>query len=156
GLQEVAVLEAVVAVALHRRGAVEQPGNSVIGNVVLGLMEVAEGGSGRRPEAERERRRQTEAPVLRDVAARDLRIVPHYVETERRAIAERGKRLIEVGRDASRLVRSHLHIAVEEAAFTRRFGALVERAARGAAAEGRGGRSFQHLHFLGVERVAIV
>ena len=46
GAQEIAVLEAIVVVPIDRRRAVEQPGNAVVGNVVRGLVKVAEDQAG--------------------------------------------------------------------------------------------------------------
>ena len=65
------MLEAVVIVASYRRGSVEEPWNAVVGIVVGLLVEIAERKPRRRAETKRQRRRNAEAAILRDVAARD-------------------------------------------------------------------------------------
>ena len=85
------------------------------------------------PETERERGRDAEAAILRDVAAGDALIDAHQVEAERCFLSER---LVDVGGDAARSVAAEDQTTVDEGAVDGNLAFLIHDAASRAAAEG--------------------
>ena len=155
-VEEGAVLEAVVVGAVDRRRLVEVPGDAVVGDVPGGEVEVRQSQLGRAVEAERDRRRDAPAAILRDVAAGDVVLVAHGGQLERRAGAERGNRLVDVGRDAVGLGRADEELGAQRGLHRRELRRLVDDAARGSAAELRGGGSLEDFDLLEMEGVAVV
>ena len=88
GLQIIAMLKAVIVAALDRSGAIEQPGDAVVGRVVGAFMQIAECEAGRRAQSESQRGSDAIAPALGDIPSRELRVVPHQVQPESRATSE--------------------------------------------------------------------
>ena len=87
---EVVVLEAVVVVARHVRGARAEPRQAVIGTVVRGLQQVAQRDLRIRVEAERETRRDTETLRFHR-ATFGLAVMREHVQPERRRVAEQAR-----------------------------------------------------------------
>src|SRR5262249_2343281 len=88
GAQVISVAEAVIVVARDRRGLVEKPGNSVIGNFVGLLIQVAERHASTGSQAKRQGGRDSVAAVFRHIAASHTSLCAHQVEAEAGAFAE--------------------------------------------------------------------
>src|ERR1700759_3496342 len=132
GPEKIAVFEAVIIVPIDRRWSIEEPGNTVVGIVVGLLVQIAEREPRRRAETERERRRNSEAPILRDISPRDSLIDAHQIETQRSLFADR---LVDVGRDATRRVAAKHQRAIDERAIDGNFAPLIDDTAGGTSAE---------------------
>ncbi len=90
GAQEVAPGEAVVVIAIHRRGAVVKPRNAIVRNVVRVLMEIAEGCRVGVPDAESECGRNPEPAVFRDIPPGYIAFIAHHVQPERVRVVPTG------------------------------------------------------------------
>src|SRR5262249_13667323 len=120
-------------------GGVE-PRKSIIRMVVFGQMKISEGESGRRAETHHQGRRDAKAVVLDDVPVGDAVLVCHHIEPQRRSLAEIGERLIDVGCQPLRLIRSEHQYPVRKRSKGWQLAVLLNDATSGTAPEQDRGR----------------
>ena len=135
GPEEITVGEPVVVLPEHRRGSIEQPGNAIVRDVVGGLMKIAEAESRTRSQPERERRGDTEPPILGNIAAGQISRVSHEVEPEGSAGAKRWQGPIDIKGHTPGKVRTEIRGTRDGTIKSRTLARLIHHSAGCPAAE---------------------
>ncbi len=141
----------IVGVPGDRRGGAEHERNAVVGDIVLLLVQQADGQAGGLIDAEGQARRDPVTAVVDEIAPGDAGRLSHGVQANSRVVAQRN---VDVDRRPLLVVGSGGKGRVHIAEQLRGLAHLVDHAAGRPAAEQGGGRALVDLQHVQIEAVA--